>query len=207
MLTSLNIWFDHYGYLIIMVVLAAGIIGLPVPDEVVLTFIGYNVSLGKMAYFPALLSVLAGSVVGVTLSYFLGSKIGQPLVKRIGPRIFFTESRFNKMKAVANKFGAYFLFFGYFIPGVRHITSYLAGINEIPFRKFAIFAYTGSLLSSFVFISIGQKLGANWYMISTYAHDYRIQFLLFVIVVSLIGIIFYYRKTSKVKSIDYKYDQ
>lgn len=34
-------WITHYGYVAIFVLLMLGIVGLPVPDEALLTFVGY----------------------------------------------------------------------------------------------------------------------------------------------------------------------
>lgn len=53
------------------------------------------------------------------------------------------------------------LIIGYFIPGVRHLTAYLAGISRIDFQKFMIFAYSGALLWSITFISLGYELGED----------------------------------------------
>lgn len=39
----LNHLIEHYGYIGIMIALVGGIIGLPIPDETLLTFVGYNV--------------------------------------------------------------------------------------------------------------------------------------------------------------------
>lgn len=39
----------HYGYFGIIIALAGGIVGLPIPDEFLLTFVGYNVSKGVMS--------------------------------------------------------------------------------------------------------------------------------------------------------------
>ena len=36
------------------------------------------------------------------------------------------------------KIGPTLLLIGYFIPGVRHLTAYIAAINNYPYRKFAL---------------------------------------------------------------------
>lgn len=46
----------HYGYFGIVIALAGGIVGLPIPDEFLLTFVGYNVSKGVMSGTAAFLS-------------------------------------------------------------------------------------------------------------------------------------------------------
>ena len=51
----------QYGYLAIFSLLVLGIIGLPVPDETLLTFTGYLVYQGHLSLPLALLSAFAGS--------------------------------------------------------------------------------------------------------------------------------------------------
>ena len=45
-------WVSHYGYAALFGLLMVGIVGLPVPDETLLTFSGYLISKGK--FHPAL---------------------------------------------------------------------------------------------------------------------------------------------------------
>ena len=54
----------HYGYFGIVIALAGGIVGLPIPDEFLLTFVGYNVSKGVMSG-TLLLSGMAGAMLGM----------------------------------------------------------------------------------------------------------------------------------------------
>jgi undecaprenyl-diphosphatase len=51
---------------------------------------------------------------------------------------------------------------GYFIPGVRHLTGYVAGASELSFSNFALFAYTGAFCWAATFITLGYFLGEQW---------------------------------------------
>lgn len=73
-----NYLIEHFGYFGIFIALIGGIIGLPLPDEVLLTFVGFNVYEGRMSYLPSILFALIGTCVGISLSYFLGMKLGMP---------------------------------------------------------------------------------------------------------------------------------
>jgi membrane protein DedA with SNARE-associated domain len=52
--------------------------------------------------------------------------------------------------------------FGYFLPGVRHLTAYVAGTSQFSFAVFALFAYTGALLWPVTFLSVGYIAGEEW---------------------------------------------
>lgn len=51
----------HFGYFGIIIVLIGGIVGLPVPDEVLLTYVGYKVYQGTLSYMPSVLSAFVGA--------------------------------------------------------------------------------------------------------------------------------------------------
>lgn len=186
---------EHYGYFGIIVALIGGIIGLPIPDEVLLTYVGYNVFQGRLSYIPSLISGYAGASGGITLSYLLGIKLGLPFLKKFGPKFHITEEKVNRTRKLFAKFGPFLLLIGFFIPGVRHITAYLAGINGYTYRKFALFAYLGAIIWCTTFITMGRILGGNWGIVRIYFSKYSFFMILFAL---LAGIIIYvYRRKRK----------
>jgi membrane protein DedA with SNARE-associated domain len=54
---------------------------------------------------------------------------------------------------------------------VRHLTAYVAGASELEARRFALFAYTGAVLWSATFISLGYFLGDQWTRVSDMADE------------------------------------
>src|SRR5439155_3308224 len=83
----------QYGHLAIFCLLVLGIVGLPVPDETLLTFTGYLVFRGQLKLVPAFLAALLGSGCGITLRYVLGRTFGARLLHRYGRYIHLTEER------------------------------------------------------------------------------------------------------------------
>jgi membrane protein DedA with SNARE-associated domain len=63
---------------------------------------------------------------------------------------------------------------GYFIPGVRHLTAYAAGIAEVAPHQFAVFAYTGSVLWVSTFLGLGYLLGDRWEAVEKNIHYYLV---------------------------------
>lgn len=168
---NLDSFIGDYGYLGIILALAGGIIGLPIPDELLLAFIGYCVSQSKMTYFWAVGSSFLGSITGITISYLLGKKLGLPFLNKFGPIMYITEDRIDLSRRLFKRWGIIVLFFGYFIPGVRQISAFIAAISHISFRRFVLYAYPGGLLWSLTFITLGQLLGKNWTTAERYIND------------------------------------
>jgi len=155
-------WITQYGYLAIFSLLVFGIVGLPVPDETLLTFTGYLVFKGHLSPLPAFLSAFCGSACGITLSYVLGRTFGLKLIHRYGRYLRITEAHINKAHAWFARVGHWGLTFGYFIPGVRHFTAYAAGMSAVEAPQFCLFAYSGAALWAASFISLGYFLGERW---------------------------------------------
>jgi membrane protein DedA with SNARE-associated domain len=70
----LHYFIDHFGYIGIMIVLMLGIVGMPIPDELLLTYIGYRISTGSMSYPIAFVFSFIGAIAGISISYYLRSK-------------------------------------------------------------------------------------------------------------------------------------
>lgn len=163
-------WISQYGYPAIFCLLMLGIVGLPVPDETLLAFTGYLVFSHHLKATPAFITVLLGTICGITVSYTLGRTFGLALIHRFGKYIHLTEERLAKAHRFFERVGHWSLTFGYFVPGVRHLTAYAAGVSYVQPRIFALFAYLGALLWASTFLSIGYFLGDRWQAVSEQIH-------------------------------------
>ena len=172
MVEQIGHWISTYGYPAIFVLLVFGIVGLPVPDETLLTFTGYLIFKGRLSLVPAFLSAFTGSACGITLSYTLGRTFGLALIHRYGKYIHLTEERIQYAHNWFERVGRWGLTFGYFVPGVRHFTAYAAGMSSLQFPEFAAFAYAGAFLWASTFISLGYFLGERWESTSEQIHKY-----------------------------------
>jgi len=155
-------WITQYGYVAIFCLLMFGIVGLPIPDETLLTFTGYLAFRGHLSLPLAYATALAGSICGITGSYWLGRTFGLGLIHRYGRYARITEEHVQKAHAWFRKVGHWGLTFGYFVPGVRHLTAYAAGMSDLEPPQFALFAYSGACLWVASFIGLGYFLGDRW---------------------------------------------
>lgn len=189
---------QHYGYVGIFSLLVLGIVGLPVPDEWLLTFAGYLVYKGDLYLAPTIATAFLGSVCGITLSYTLGRTFGFYLLHRYGYILHVTDERIKQVHDWFRRMGRWALMFGYFIPGVRHLTAYVAGTSKLEIPVFALFAYTGGLLWSVTFISLGFFLGDKWSPILEKIHRHLL--IALVIAGCLLVIYFFLVQRRKNKS-------
>ena len=158
-------WATEYGYIGIFSLLTLGIIGAPIPDEGVLAFAGYLVYEGKLQLFPTVAAAFLGSVCGITLSYGLGRTIGLYLITKFGPAVQITGDKVTHVQTWFERVGKWGLLFGYYLPGVRHLIAFGAGVSKLRLSVFALFAYTGGFIWSVTFISAGYYLGREWTLV------------------------------------------
>lgn len=174
----LNLFVMKYGYEGIFFALALGVLGIPIPDEVLMTYAGYAVSRGMLHMPYTILSAFLGASLGITISYFIGLKWGLPLLIKVGPYIHISPKKIESTQKLFARYGSYLLLVGYFLPGVRHITAYLAGISSMDYRRFAGFAYAGALIWSMTFLLLGRALEREWFKVVVYIRHYGITLLL-----------------------------
>lgn len=161
-------WIGQYGYLGIFLFLVLGIVGAPIPDETLLTFAGYLSFRGELHLPSAVAAAFAGSICGISVSYVLGRTGGVFLAKRYGRFVRLTADHLEDARQWLAGRGRWALLFGYFIPGVRHLTAYAAGTSNLRYPIFAAFAYTGGLLWTVTFVTLGYVFGKEWHMVSAY---------------------------------------
>ncbi len=152
-------WISRYGLQAIFGLQVLGIVGLPVPDELMLTIAGTLVRAGKLPFAGTLAAAMGGAMTGITVSYLAGRYIGLKVLRRY---VHIPDEMLHRIEHWFHRTGGWLLTFGYFIPGVRHFTAIVAGSSGLGYRTFAAFAYTGAIFWSSVFVTTGYVLGEHW---------------------------------------------
>lgn len=155
---SFSYFVTSYGYLAIFVLLMVGIFGIPLADELLLSFIGYLVFQEEMRFWPATLVAIAGSIVGISVNYIVGRVCGDRLCTWL--KYFFP----NKLKKLGHatkwvdRSGGIVLFFSYFVPGLRHWATVGAGLLKVSPRVGILFILPAAMIWSLAFIWLGYHL-------------------------------------------------
>ncbi|MBS4196569.1 VTT domain-containing protein [Lederbergia citri] len=190
---------DQYGYIVLFIALMLELIALPIPGEILMSYAGYLVFQGHMNWVLCILAAALGSSVGMTIAYGIGYKLGHPFIEKHGHRFHMGPDRLNRISQWFTNHGNKMLIFGFFIPGVRHITGYFSGVTRLPIKVYMIYAYTGAFVWTAIFISIGKLLGPQWDQFHTSIKKYLIIGVLLAAVIFIM--IYVYRKNKqKIKS-------
>ncbi|MFD1884396.1 DedA family protein [Paenibacillus wenxiniae] len=156
------LYISRYGYVAISGLLAFGIIGLPVPDEMLMILVGY-LSSKHVLHLPLVwLFSYIGSLCGMTISYWIGRSVGTTLIVRYGKWVGLSMEKYEKIQSWFHRYGRWTIFFSYFIPGVRHMAGYVSGISNMSLRPYLMICISAALLWTVVFISIGYFAGHHF---------------------------------------------
>jgi membrane protein DedA with SNARE-associated domain/membrane-associated phospholipid phosphatase len=185
---------EQYGYLVLFLALLLELIALPLPGEFIMIYAGFIVFQGNLVWFLSIIVAGTGACLGVTISYWIGYRLGTPFVEKYGSKFHFGPDKLHSVSSWFLIYGNKMLLISYFIPGVRHVTGYFSGTTRLPFRKYAAYAYPGAFIWVTVFISIGKLLGPNWVR---YHHSInRYMMILGLISVIVYVSIYLYRKNK-----------
>ncbi|OPY59178.1 MAG: Inner membrane protein YqjA [Pelotomaculum sp. PtaU1.Bin035] len=172
MLANYLFHFKELGYAGLYLSLALGVIGLPIPDEAIMTFVGYMINLGKFKLSYSLTVSFLGSISGMSLSYIIGRGILSKLADKF-------ENKFNlkdmhiRYQKLFDKYGNVIIIAGYFFPGIRYITAYSCGLLKMNYIKFLLYSSVGAFLWVNTFILLGYYMGKDWKFILNYSIRYK----------------------------------
>ena len=155
-------WITLHGYGIIFILLALGIFGLPLPNDLILASVGYLIFKGRLHPLPAVAVAFLGSMCGMAVNYAIGRTFGLYMVHKFGRLLHVTDEQINRMHKWFEHSGKWALVYGYFLPGVRHVTAFVAGTSRMTFREFIVFSSIGGLLWSTTYILLGYFLEESW---------------------------------------------
>lgn len=149
---------EENGYLGLYFWLWFGIFVIPVPNEVLLMSIGLASSMGSLHPILAFLVSYLGISTSFTTSYLLGRLVGRRLLRLLEKRKRFASSIESSMKLM-EKYHAFSLSLSCFLPGARNLVPFLYGMSRLPFRTFAIFAYSGAFIWVLIVFVLGYLFG------------------------------------------------
>jgi len=149
-----------YGGLIFIVFAETGLAaGFFLPGDSLLVVAGLFAANGKLSLAILLSTLFVAAVVGDTVGYYTGAKIGPRIFSR-KESFFFKPSHLHKAHAFYEKYGGKTIIIARFVPFVRTFAPIVAGAAQMPYRSFIFFNVAGGFLWVFSMILSGYFLGS-----------------------------------------------
>jgi membrane-associated protein len=161
----------QYGYPAMFFALCLGIVGMPIPDEVIVMTGGMVASFHLLEPIPAFIMTYLGVVSGLSIGYVLGRIMGPPVLIRLSKKKRVAKYIENSQQLL-NRFGRSALIISYLFPVVRHIVPYLVGINNMSFPRYAVFSYSSGFVWTLFYFILGYFFGNNIGTIGTFVYQF-----------------------------------
>ncbi|TDL48175.1 DedA family protein [Paenibacillus dendritiformis] len=153
-------WIGQFGYAALFFALWLGIVGMPVPDEVIVMTGGAVSGMNILLPLPAFVLTYLGVVSGLSVGFVIGRSIGVPILERLRRRSRM-ERYLEAAEGLIRKYGSLAICLSYFLPVVRHVIPYLVGVNRMTFKRYALYAYSAGFVWTLLFFSMGWALGSR----------------------------------------------
>lgn len=132
---------------------------LPLPGNVLLLYLGFRVSIGREALFPALFSLSAATWIGSILLYTIAFKVGRPVVMRYGRYVGLEVDRVARIEHWLARAGPLAVLVGRCLPGFRNPTSAISGTFGVPLLIFAAYSSIAALVWTSFWLLLGAYVG------------------------------------------------
>jgi membrane protein DedA with SNARE-associated domain len=140
-------WLESYGYLVVFLLVMLESIGIPVPGETALIGAAlYAGSTHKLAIWWVIAVAIAGAVLGDNIGFAIGRYGGAKLLLRYGHKIRLHEGRLKIGIWLFRRHGGKVVFWGRFVAVLRTYAAFLAGANQMEWRRFLVFNASGGIV-------------------------------------------------------------
>jgi len=150
-----------YGLLFLIIFCETGLVVTPfLPGDSLLFLAGTlaaSASTGLNPHYLFLLLIVA-AITGDAVNYAVGHFFGEKLFSNPDSKIF-RQSHLQKTQVFYEKYGGKTIIIARFIPIVRTLAPFVAGMATMHYRRFALYNVTGALLWVGLFIYAGYLVG------------------------------------------------
>src|SRR5215471_8340178 len=145
----------HHGYVVIFFIFLAEALGIPVPAALALLAGGAAVASGGLHAPAATLVAVTAMLLGDSLLYVLGRRMGWRLLGFLCRVSVDPETCILRSAESFYKRGRATLVIAKFIPGINSMAPPLAGSMKMPFGQFLALDLAGASFYAFAYGSIG----------------------------------------------------
>jgi membrane protein DedA with SNARE-associated domain len=147
---------DAWGYVAIFLIVVLGNVGLPVPEETVLTVGGYLAWRGQLRFPIVVLVAIASAITGDNIGYWLGRSYGQRALDRLTAA---APAQAARARAFVVRHGALAVFAARFVTGLRFMAGPLAGSTGLSPWRFFTANLLGAVVYAPVVVGAGYAVG------------------------------------------------
>lgn len=176
---------DDWGYTGLYILTTLESTFIPIPSELVIVPAGYLAYQGKMDLWVVFAISSFGTLSGALINYYLGLMFGRKLLEKYGKFMFMNDEKLAKSEEFFKEHGAFSMFTGRLIPGVRHYIPFPAGVARMNVWVFSFYTLLGGAAWAMVLVLVGYNIGAH--EADVHAYLWQIKMLVMVVIALFIG--------------------
>jgi membrane protein DedA with SNARE-associated domain len=135
-----------YGALALFVILYFESFGVPLPGESALVASAALAARGDLSIEAVLAAAFFAAVLGDSTGFLIGHVGGQPLLRRVGPRLGLTPERYDKFSALFHRNAFYLVASARFVVVLRQLNGVLSGALGMHWLHFVAANAVGAAL-------------------------------------------------------------
>src|SRR3989344_2547777 len=177
--------------------IAFGYALISLPSEIIMPFFGFLVFEEKFSFLAVVWWGTIGNLIGSVAAYLIGLYGGRPLIEKYGKFILISHHELDLADSWFKKYGSLSVLVSRMLPAARTFISLPAGIARMPFGKFCLYTFLGSLPWSFALTYAGIVSGGNWRILEPYFRKF--DWAIGILGVLFIGWFIYYKVRNNKK--------
>jgi membrane protein DedA with SNARE-associated domain len=192
--------YDAVGYVGVAVGVGLETFVPILPSEVIVPMAGWKVAQSgadpavvewltaqPWTFIGVMVAATIGAAVGSLAGYLIGAWGGRPLLDRYGRYIHIHPDDLDRADAWFARYGGWAVFLARFVPLLRALINYPAGVARMPIGRFLLFSILGSIPWNLALVTAGWVLGENYEALYSAIRPFEI--LIYVVVVVAIAVI------------------
>ncbi len=168
-----------YVLLFLVIFMETGIVVTPfLPGDSLLFAAGTFAAVGSLNIFWLYVVLAGAAIIGDTVNYWIG--------RRLDGKLFTIKpEHLEKTRRFYEKYGGKTIIFSRFVPIVRTVAPFVAGVGRMNYPRFLSYNVAGGILWSGLFLMLGYFFGN----IPTVKNNFTIAILVIIVISILPGIV------------------
>ncbi len=151
-----------YKYPALFVITYLSSVLLPLPSDTALLATGAFAGQGFLNIYLVISVALAGSVLGDLTGFIVARKYGREFLMKIGLRKMIMSEKYIKLEKFIADNSRSTIFVTRFIGQIGPLVNILAGLSEMPIKKFLLYEILGTATDVLAIGLSGYFLGSAW---------------------------------------------
>ncbi len=165
---QLGPWAYLIVYLVVMLE-CQPLLGLFMPGETLVVASGFLAREGVFDLKILIVVVAAAAVIGDTIGYELGRRLGRGWLQHYGHWFGVRESYLLKVDTYFVRHGRKSVFLSHFLHLLRALMPFMAGASRVPYLRFVFYNTLGCVLWAAIFAVLGYFFGESWELLHRWA--------------------------------------